>query len=770
MIAHARHPEAIRPDRGAGWVPLKDAASLLGKSEGRLRHECAKLEREGMARKSVINGRLTWEIAQAYSPRLVREAVERTESGTSIVNDLLRSCTAEQRQQAELKFRVLKAFREAKARDGGGGFDFDRFRKRMRDAHGWCPGRARLYQMHADCPPSTDAAGCVAALVDLRGRPSGIIESCSDAAWQAFCGFYLTPQLWSIKKCHRAVGELAASKGWAWPSYSRVRQLVEERLSPGQVCMAREGRDAWLKKFKAPMEQNPDAWAAGQCWEGDHSVLDFEVRVVKGDGWTRTRPQLTAWLDRRSRRLMGWVISEQGNSTTIRQALINALRDDSVSAPEIVWIDNGKDFMARSIGGVTKQARRTMSADEKREAEEAATGILNMLGIEPHFAVAYNHNGKARVERFFGTVHEDFDKEHRSYIGNRPGMIDRRAMDPETRDTLNLPTLDEVRDAFAKWADWYNHRAEHSIDDLRDPETRARLSPVEFYERFLPAKRVVDRDALRLLEPVWSKPLKVFKHGITLDLGAGRSVRYGEHEVALEDLVGTDRRVYVSYDPTDTGQVRVWDEDFRFICVARENGRYGGLADDRVSIADRKAGFRARRDQERRVKERLKIDKLTLSDAELASSAARDREVGETKARIKAHDRTRDPNDIPALRIVGTRLEGQADEVERAEQRKAAGSEHDEMPSLIAAVTAQYDQDADRRTPRMPSLASLTNDLADELLNAAPDDDFAACMPAAMDLSAPDADESLPDLLSLSHTEPQHSEPEFGLRLTDHLL
>lgn len=690
MTALPLHPDRpTLPSAGSAWVGLDEAARLLGKSEGHLRRECLRLASAGQARRQKVGGRVVWQIAASYSPRLVRAAVETTQRGTSIVHELLRGSTEAQRDQANTRFAILKAFRAAKARDGAGGFDMARFSKRMRAEHGTCPGRRQLYQWHADCPPSSDAAGCVAALLDRRGRPKGTVESCSDAAWSAFAAMYLDMRQWSVAKCHRATAELAEQNGWAWPSYRYICQLVEQRIDPSTACLAREGLDAYNRRFKAPLSQDPGAWAPGQCWESDHATLDFQCRVIKGDAWVATRPQLTTWLDRRTRRVMGWAISEQGNQHTIRHALLSALRDPSVSAPEQVWIDNGKDFMARSIGGVTKKARRTMTGDEQRESERTATGLLNLLGIEPHFAAPYNHDGKARIERWHGFVHADFDTEFASYIGNRPGMVDRRNMPDDAKEVMNLPTLAEVRERFGHWAEAYNHRSEHRIDDLRDPETRERLSPAEFYERFLPTKRVVDADALSLLEPILSTPLKVTKKGIGFKIG-GDTVYYGEMHPALERLVGTDQRVFVGHDPEDISSVRVWDESFRFVCIAGMNQLYGG---DSVSRADLKSGLNARREQRKRVKQRIDLVALTAHPAELAARAARDRQIGETKARIREHDRTKDPRDVPNLRVVGTPLDGQAEAVARAEHRKAAGSEYDavggpNMPSLIDAVAS----------------------------------------------------------------------------------
>lgn len=687
QLAHA-----ARVDRTC-WVPIDEAARLMGVSEGRLRTRCGQeLEPRGQARKIRVGSRVVWHVAASVSPRLVRAGVERTPTGGSRVHDLLRVTTDEQRSKAETKLAILLAFRAAKGRPD---FDLDRFRARMEREHGSCPGRACLYKWHDQCPPSDDRAGCLAALVDTRGRPKGSAETCSTAAWEAFCAAYLNMQLWSVAKCHRAVEAQAREQGWAWPSLRRVQQLVDERLDPAMICMAREGPDAWNRKHKAPLQQDPNAYAPGECWESDHCTLDFEIRVMRGDGWARTRPQLTTWFDRRTRRVMGWEISQQGNQDTIRRAMLNALRDPTVSTPERVVIDNGKDFMARSIGGITKQARRGMTRDERDEAERTATGLLNLLRIEPHFAAPYNHDGKARIERWHGFVHEDFDKEWPSYIGNKPGMVDRRNRPEEAKEVLNLPTLAQVRERFAEWVDWYNHRSDHAIDALRDPHTRERLSPAEFYERYLPTMRRVDPDALTLLEPILSTPLKVTKRGIGFKI-AGEMAYYGEMAPFLELLVGTDARVYVGHDPEDVSSVRVWDESFRFLGIADFNDNYGG---DTVSRADLKQGLADRRAARRQVRQRIDTVALTAQPPELAARARRQREIGETKARMREHDRTRDPNDLPNLRVVGTPLDGQADQVAKAEQRKAAGAE-----SMVQSRTTLLD--AIRETSTVPQHAA----------------------------------------------------------------
>lgn len=677
-------PSARSSAPSAFWFPLDEAARLLGITEGHCRRLCARdLAPRGLARKA---GGGVWHVSAAASPRLVRAGRERTERGTSIVNDLLSGATSEQRAASEQRVAVLAEFRAWRSREGVLlARDLPSFLAAAEQRHGLRVSRRTLYRWDAACPATADRAGCVAALLDTRGRPPQGSPRCDDRAWEMFLGLYLTPRQWSVAKCWRAVRAAGEQEGWCWPSLRRVHELVRERIAPGTATLAREGHDAWRARHLAPMEQDPDAWAAGQCWEGDHSDLDFDVRVVRPDGsWARTRAKITAWLDRRSRRLMGWWISEQGSSGTIRTALLRALEREDASVPECVWIDNGKDFASAAIGGLTKSERRRMTRAEIDEVNARTTGVLGMLGIEPHFALPYNHNGKARVESFFRTMHEDFDREFASWCGSRPGQVDRDALRAARKDVLALPTIDDLRDRFAAWAEYYNARSEHTIDALIDRDTGERLSPLEFYERFLPARRALaDRGALRLLHQVWQRPVAVHKWGVSLTLG-GRSIRYGECDPALEPFVGSDRRVYLSYDPDDLNRVEVWDDRFRHLCTAGRNGVYGGLG--RVSAADQREAWRRRAEQKRRAKRAVDVVAVSLSDAELAAVAARDREVAQTKARLAAQRGRVKPGDLPNLRIVPTPVDGQADRVESSRLRKAVGAEYEYGDCATAAA------------------------------------------------------------------------------------
>lgn len=678
------------------WVPIDEAAAALGVSERRVRQladqEWAPRGMATMRQRADGRGKC-WHIAAGVDPRLVRRTIERAEDGRSWVAAALKAATAEQRDDATRRAEAVRAYRAWRSSPGVRVSDRDAQRQ-MLDRLARDTGvrvSLRTLQLWSErCPPSNDLSGCIAYLLDGRSSNAGP-RRVDEAAWSMFRGLYLDHRQPSVRLCWEAVAARAATENWSWPSYGHVKRLVRERIPPGELVMAREGKDAWRAKHQAPIEQNPEAFAVNECWEGDTCVFDLEVRVRGARGeWERVRPQLTAWLDRRSRRLMGWVISRQGNSAAIRAALVAALATEGVYAPSAVWIDNGKDFASAAIGGQTKAQRRAkrLAAQsgapqtEEDEAEQLCRGVLGMLGIEPHFARVYNHNGKARVERFFRIVHERFDKLIPSYKGNRPGMLDKREQAARTKNISSLPEISEFADRFIRWAEWYNDWSDRSIDELVCPETCTRLSAAAYYDRHLPVRRVVDQELLPLLGQEWSKPLKVHKTGISVRL-EGKVQRFGAGMVELSDYVGTDRRVLISIDRNDVSRVQVWTTEGSFVCTARANDHYGGQT---VPIEDFKAALKRQEAAKRAVKQSIDRTALAASVFDLAHEHKFRRDAAVEGDRQREINRDY-PADAPPLRLVESPLDGR--EAQRARQAKAAGAEHqhdDYEPIDLSAI------------------------------------------------------------------------------------
>jgi hypothetical protein len=663
---------------------------------------------------------------------VIEQGIGQRASGIAAASPVatLSELTQSQREKAMLRARALVLFRAWRESDAHTLRDFGGFAAVVERELGLPVKRRTLYLWHEQAPAGSaaeDLPAIALALADRRGcRAAGGVDhddagAPADAAWAMFVQLYLTPNQWSARKCWRTVAAAASTRGWSWPGYRRVAQLISERLDPGQVAYHREGQSAWRKQFAAPFQQDPDAFAPNECWEADHSRFDLFVQAHRGGRVVGVRPWLTLWMDRRSRRIMGWWIDYVPCGDTIRWALLEAVGTAPMGPPRRAWLDNGRDFKSAANVGLTRREIARVQARGGYWLDAAlGMGVLGMLGVEGHFAQAYNHNGKARIERLFGTIHTDFDREFESWCGSRPGHRDKDTLDLVTAEAEQLPTIAALRERFGEWVTWYNARSEHGIQDLVS-DTGERLSP-DAMLALAPEKRVMpDPRALDLLRPRWSRALKVGKRGISLQVG-GRTIRYGDLTPELEALKNTEQRVLVSIDTQDISSVRVFDEQLRFLCIAPMNRQYGGARRDPITLAAWKAAHAARRAQEKAARRLPDVAALLLPPAELAAREQRRMDL-EQRA---TSDEQRAPAPAP-LRLAATPLDGQAARVERAEtsraakrlatspERQRAGEDDDiriDLAACIEAVPAPADEDDDEID--LGSLVSVFDDDHDD--------------------------------------------------------
>lgn len=197
-------------------------------------------------------------------------------------------------------------------------------------------------------------------------------------------------------------------------------------------------------------------------------------------------------------------------------------------------------------------------------------------------------------------------------------------------------------------------------------------------------RRVHDRESLDLLLMSWHRPVTVGRNGITLTLG-GRAVRYGQFEPALAPFKAVKREhrrpVLVSFDPHDLDTIRVYDEQFHFICNATMNQTGGIRATDKLGVRDVAELTRrqARYNKASRDISDLDITQTFTTEEQLAVIAAERHDAA--AATIAAEN-------APApLKLVGTPLDGHAGEMKREKNRRAVAAVEepaDAMPRLSA--------------------------------------------------------------------------------------
>jgi putative transposase len=555
------------------WLLAFDAAGRLACHPGHLTRRCKdELARRGLAVKAADPSRPgpdRWYVSRSIDPRLSPDAPAHVGLGEPDLSGY----TGRQRTLALQRRACVERFRQAKRED-------------RRPVKQWLPGlldrlgvefpdlrvsRSRLYGWDAAYGGPADTA----RLIDARGGDRR--SSSGAAAWDYFRSLYLHQNQPSVAFVWEEVRRRAAEEGWGWCSLPRCRAQLDRRIPP-EVQLRHRDPTQWKRTLRPYIAQDPESWPAGEHWVGDHKQLDLWCRW----GTSVIRPWVTAWIDWRTRRLAGWVLSDSPNSSTILAALRHGLLDPAnMGGPSTIVIDNGKDYDAWVFHGQTKRERR---ARVKPAVDEgAAYGIFRALSIEAHFSLPFNPNGKARMERWFRTLGafcRTFDTYAGEDVASRPERLNAVLKNPAA-----VPAFEHVRERLGRFIDGDNADAAHNIPDLSDGGER--VSANEAMARWRQTRRVVNPAALDALLMQWHRPVTVGRNGITLTL-AGAAVSYGQHEPALMPFKaarkGDRPAVLVSYDPHDIRTVRVHDGRWQFVCLASMNQLGGARRGDPIGL------------------------------------------------------------------------------------------------------------------------------------------------------------------------------------------
>jgi transposase InsO family protein len=635
------------------WVSINEAAALMGKSAGHVARMCRELQGRAQAIMAPPEGggQARWHIHRSADPALANFRGR----GDDLVEQAgdYNMLTEAQRRGMFIRKQCLDAFRRERSRRREPVQQWiDDYAAQLSRSHQIRVSRTSLYRW--DKQVVTDAD--VIRLADGRG---GDMKSAGDAAcWDFFEKHFLRNGKVSRKQAWQQTRQYAHAEGLRWPGYGSCLRQLDTRIPPERQAYHRD-RELWQSKYAPKIAQDPERFAAGRCWVGDHTQLDFWVR----HGGKPVRPWLTTWQDWRTRKIVGWVLSTSPDSNTILAALRAGLLDPgNMGGPTEVIIDNGRDYDSWIFNGQTKQERRRRITDDVRADEVQFGGIFGLLEIDVHFSIRYCPNGKARQERFYKTMHEEFDITFATYCGGnaaeKPFGINQFLKDKPHQ----IPTFAHAHARVGTWIDKvYNVRAEHGMADLA--EDGILLSPDQAMGRWC-TTRIVPKDpaALDLLLRRWEKPVTVTGSGVRIR-PLGVPLYYGQFGCPeLDALKGTGRKVFVSYDPEDLRQAVCYDERLAFLCRAQQN-EFGG-ARDKIGVD--------------RVKELLRKQRRKQSDLKAgASSFTEVLTPGEQMlVRLGESDEADAEVSRPeSLKIRETALDGASKALESHDLRQAAGGE-----------------------------------------------------------------------------------------------
>lgn len=412
-----------------------------------------------------------------------------------------------------------------------------------------------------------------AALVDRRGKHGKHRKAVPDEVFSIFEYFYLDQSRKSIQLC-MTLTELEIKQHpdkydlslLPLASYATFAREIERSIPVPVLKYFRFGEKAFKDKCGNYIERSYDDLHSNDIWVCDNHT--FDIFIDNGEQEKPARVYLTAFLDVRSRKMVGWYVTDAPSSDATLQALRRGI--DAYGIPKMIYSDNGREFLTHDIGG--RGFRKSAGTDE----HEPPT-ILKHLQIE--FRTALVKNARAKIiERAFLEVKECFSKLFEGYTGGtimeRPERLKKLG-----KTAANFIIIDDFRrhvDTFING--WFNNR-QHSGAGMNG-KTRNEVYAVCLYEQ-----RVATKEELNLMMMRTSR-MQTVNRGVKIKF-YDTEIRFYSDELIMQH---DHEKVYVRYNPDDLAQVRVYDEQDRFLCVAAQQKKLSYFASkDEVAQAMRES-------------------------------------------------------------------------------------------------------------------------------------------------------------------------------------
>lgn len=238
------------------------------------------------------------------------------------------------------------------------------------------------------------------------------------------------------------------------PSYQSVVRyisfLMEDENMKNAWYLAARGERDYRNKVMVKGERNTKDLKVMQVVMGDEHTFDCWVAYRHPNGKVSAiKPKLVAWVDIKSRKIIGDVMCREANSDILKESLLKMLYHDAGSVPQYLYTDNGKDYTAKTMTGYDRNDR------QRAHFDDTTVGFYKSIGIEDyHRALPYYAWTKGQIERFFGTVCNKFTKWFKSYTGTLTGSKTFAKVEKDIKGMLERGELFTLEEFYEKWTEW----------------------------------------------------------------------------------------------------------------------------------------------------------------------------------------------------------------------------------------------------------------------------------------------------------------------------
>ena len=123
-----------------------------------------------------------------------------------------------------------------------------------------------------------------------------------------------------------------------------IKFLMGQRGAESARFLAANGTREWKNKRMMKGKRDATSLQVMEYVVGDEHTFDFWVQWTAPNGKIKAvRPKLVAWLDMRSRAIIGDVACVNANSQTLKESLVKMIYSNPGGVPHILHVDNGKD-------------------------------------------------------------------------------------------------------------------------------------------------------------------------------------------------------------------------------------------------------------------------------------------------------------------------------------------------------------------------------------------------------------------------------------------
>lgn len=500
------------------WLTIREASKLLGKDVSTVQKSC---KRNGYTIRTLSGrgrGGKKIEILLSSLPEDAKARYHHLEPVMHGVKEM-KGFSKSQQAAANNKAWILELYHK---RDKG--VTIDEFLEWYNREYCGSVTKANIFQWQKKVKE-----GGIAALIDKRGGHNKGQTTIPAAAWDYFYSLYMTQQKRGVQLCY----DYTKREFPDIPSVYAFHRKVKE-INPYTVIYYREGENA-LRDNLPYMERSRLDIQSNDIWFSDHHRMDVFCQDETGSRICRL--WLTTFFDARSGKIVSHECRNASPNTTIIKRCFKA-GIEAYGVPLEVYFDNGADYRAKCF------------------SHDYPLSLFKQLGVNTIYATPYHGQAKP-VERFFKTLEERFGKMFPTYTGKDAKQR------PEQMRTSNerILTYAASIEQFLICLDNFIHEYNQTPSRGADMDNK---SPDEVYQQNLKVrKEIYDKQILAMLCGTFDKRV-VQKNGIA----------FKNRNYECEELLHYYKKeVIINYDPDNIDELNVFDNDSRFIGVAKARVR-----------------------------------------------------------------------------------------------------------------------------------------------------------------------------------------------------